>query len=281
MSFLIYPTPKMYPLTGLTGLGGGPGTALLKSAAGGGGQVDTSAAHFWDFSSTQSAPFEDQVGSLEFTVNTGSMATGSSSGSYGNPPGWSGGYGYIANSGSYVQTAANACFNLSGNFCIDCCFYNPNNTSGSFMAWSQGKASTEAWYIYNASGSARFNTSDDDYSGRLGGSGEGGSGDPQHTYVADEWNVSRLRRSGDTVYVKMYKANSGNTGWDQAPGSPYSASCTGTGPDGVSEGGFLALNGWTYAGTSGDSYSEDNVAIAWMAYYTDGSKTDDPWVPGS
>ena len=270
----------MYPLTGLTGLGGGPGTALLKSAAGGGGgQVDTSAAHFWDFSSTQSAPFEDQVGSLEFTVNTGSMATGSSSGSYGNPPGWSGGYGYIANSGSYVQTAANACFDLSGDFCIDCCFYNPNGTSNQFMAWSQGKSSTEAWYIYNSGGQARWNSANSDYSGRMGGDGEGGSdSDPEHNYVEDAWCVSRMRRSGDTVHIKIYKANSGNTGWDQAPGDPYSNSCTGTGPDGASNGGFLALNGWTY---SSNAYSVDNLAIAWMAYYSNGAKTDDPFVPSS
>ena len=276
MSFLIYPTPKMYPLTGLTGLGGGPGTALLKSAAGGGaGQVDTSAAHFWDFSSTQSAPFEDQVGSLEFTVNTGSMATGSSTGSYGNPPGWSGGYGYIASSGTLVQTAANACFDLSGDFCIDCCAYNPNGTSSSNMLWSQGKTSSATWYIYNASGSVRFDSANSNYSSRLG---EAGSGDPQHNYVQNEWCVSRLRRSGNTTYVKWYEANSGNTGWDQAPGSPFSGSTSGTGPDGASNGGFLALNGWTY---DGSSYSVNNLAIAWLAYYTDGSKTDDPWVPGS
>ena len=279
MIILWYPTPKQSPLLGSLGLGGGIGANVIRSAAGG-GTVDTSAAHFWDFSSNNSSPFDDQVGSLSFTVNTSSMATGSSTGSYGNPPGWSGGYGYIANSGSYVQTAANACFNLSGNFCIDCCFYNPNGTSNSFMAWSQGKSSTEAWYIYNSGGNSRWNSANSDYSGRLGGDAEGGSdSDPKHNYVEDAWCVSRLRRSGDTVHVKFYKANSGNTGWDQAPGSPYSNSCTGTGPDGASNGGFLVLNGWTLSGTNGNAYSVNNLAIAWMAYYSNGSKTDDPFVP--
>ena len=90
MSILWYPTPKQSPLLGSLGLGGGIGANVIRGAAGS-GTVDSSAAHFWDFSSNNSSPFEDQIGSLEFTVNTGSMATGSSTGSYGNPPGWSGG----------------------------------------------------------------------------------------------------------------------------------------------------------------------------------------------
>ena len=106
-------------------LGLGLGSPFLSFArpieSGGGGdpvgQIDTSAAHFWDFSSTQSSPFEDQRGSLEFTVNTSSMATGNST--YGNPPGWSNGAGFFASSGSLIQTAADACFDLSGDFCIE------------------------------------------------------------------------------------------------------------------------------------------------------------------
>ena len=261
-------------------LGLGLGSPFLSFArpieSGGGGdpvgQIDTSAAHFWDFSSTQSSPFEDQRGSLEFTVNTSSMATGNST--YGNPPGWSNGAGFFASSGSLIQTAADACFDLSGDFCIDCCVYNTNAVaSTSHMAWSQGKSGSATWYIYNATGASRFDSANSDYTDRLGEAGSGST--PVHNYVQNKWCVSRLRRSGDTTHVKWFVENSGGTGWDQAPGSPYSGSTSGTGPDGSSNGGFLALNGWTHNG----GYSLSNVAIAWLAYYTDGSKTDDPFIP--
>lgn len=259
------------------GLGlGSPFLSFVRPTESGGGgavsQIDTSAAHFWDFSSTQSSPYEDQVGSLEFTTNTSSMATGNTT--YGNPPGWSNGAGFFASSGDLIQTAADACFDLSGDFCIDCCVYNTNAAaSTSHMAWSQGKSGSYTWYIYNASGDSRFDSADDDYTDRLGEAGSGST--PKHNYVQNKWCVSRLRRSGDTTYVKWFVENSGGTGWDQAPGSPYSGTTTGTGPDGSSNGGFLALNGWTHNG----SYSLSNVSIAWLAYYTDGSKTDDPFIP--
>lgn len=268
MSILWYPTPKQSPLLGSLGLGGGIGTKLAGAAAV--DQIDTNAAHFWDFSSNPESPFEDQIGSLEFTVDTSNMDTGNST--YGNPPGWSGGSGYFASSG-LVKTAADACFDLSSDFCVDCCIYNANTASStSHMSWSQGKVGSYTWYVYNATGTSRFDTANANYSNRLG---EAGSADPQHNYVKDKWCVLRLRRSGDTVYVKWFVENSGGTGWDTAPNTPYSGGVSGTGPDGSSNGGFLALNGWTH----NNSYSRGNVAIAWLAYYTNGAKTDDPFIP--
>ena len=85
MSILWYPTPKQSPILGSLGLGGGIGSNLITSS-GPVDQVDSSAAHFYDFSTS----YEDQRGSIDFNTNTSEMALGSSGGSYGNPPGWSG-----------------------------------------------------------------------------------------------------------------------------------------------------------------------------------------------
>ena len=271
MSDLWY--PKQSPVLSLLGLGGGVGTKLAGGAALL-NQVDVRATHFWDFSSSVASPFEDQRGSLEFTNNTGNMTVGDTS--YGSPPGWSGGTGkFAAANSNLMSTDADACFDLSGNFCVDCCVYNTNApASTSHMSWSQGKAGSSTWYVYNASGASRFDSANSNYSSRLGEAGSGST--PVHNYVQNKWCVVRLRRQGGTTHVKWWQENSAGNGWETAPGSPYSGGTNGTGPDGSSNGGFLALNGWTHNG----SYDLANVAIAWMAYYTDGANDQVPYIPG-
>ena len=142
---LIYPTIKMSPLLGLQGSGGGLGYLAPKGGAGG-GLVDTSAAHFYDFSSS----YNDQVGSIDFSSATGSMALGSSSGSYGQPPGWSGGYGYMSSATSsnsnFMRTSTLP--DMSGDFCIDCCSYNPHAVnSNANQVWSLGNSSNSMWAV--------------------------------------------------------------------------------------------------------------------------------------
>lgn len=272
MSFLWY--PKQSPVLSLLGLGGGVGTKLAGGAALL-NQVDVRATHFWDFSSSVASPFEDQIGSLEFTNNTSNMTVGDTS--YGNPPGWSGGTGrFPTRPSDLMKTDVDACFDLSGNFCIDCCVYNTNPPgSTSHMSWSQGKAGEATWYVYNANGASRFDSANSDYSARLGEAGS--SSTPVHNYVQNKWCVVRLRRAGGTTYVKWWQENSAGNGWETAPGSPYSGGTPGTGPNGTSGGGFLGINGWTH---NNFGYALGNVAIAWLAYYTDGTNEQVPYIPG-
>ena len=54
------------------------------------------------------------------------------------------------------------------------------------MSWSQGKVGSSTWYVYNATGTSRFDTANANYSNRLG---EAGSADPQHNYVKDKWCI--------------------------------------------------------------------------------------------
>jgi len=264
MSFLIYPTIKQAPLLGALGLGGG----IAGAGSGPVDLVDSSAAHFYDFSTS----YDDQVGSLNFNTNTSQMALGSSSGSYGNPPRWSGGYGYFASASTgnsnFMHTTTLP--DMSGDFCIDCCSYNPNATSGSNMIWSLGNSSNSqwVWYIYNAGGTCNADSANASFSGRLGEI----AGGSNTNYVQNKWCVSRYRRSGNTAYIQWYQQN-GNT-W-QTVGTQQSATYTGSGnADGAS--GWWGLNGWVH---SVAAYSQSNIAIAWLAYYTDGSKTDLPWIP--
>ena len=267
MSILWYPTPKQSPILGSLGLGGGIGSNLITSS-GSGGQIDTSAAHFYDFSTS----YEDQVGSLDFNTNTSEMALGSSSGSYGNPPGWSGGYGFFndATTGNSDFMHTTTLPDMSGDFCIDCCSYNPNAVnSSSNMIWSLGNTSNSmwVWYVYNYQGTCNTDSANAAFNGRLGEIGSASS-----NYEASKWCVSRYRRSGNTAYVQWYRQN--GQAWETT-GSESSASYSGSGnADGAS--GWWGLNGWVH---SPSAYSLANIGIAWLAYYTDGSKTDSPYIP--
>ena len=245
---------------------------LLGYGRGGGvtSQIDTSAAHFFDFSTS----YDDQVGSINFNTNTSSMALGSSSGSYGQPPGWSGGYGFMssATTGNSDFMRTTTLPDMSGDFCIDCCSYNPHAVnSSSNMVWSLGSSSNSqwVWYIYNYQGTCNADSANANFNNRLGEIGNASS-----NYEEDKWCVSRYRRSGNTAYVQWYKQN-GQT-W-QLIGSQSSATYSGSGnADGAS--GMWGLNGWVH---SPGAYTLSNMGIAWMAYYTDGGKTDLPWIPGS
>ena len=265
MSFLIYPTIKQAPNTGMLGFGGGIARARTPAVV---SQIDSSAAHFYDFSTS----YEDQRGSIDFNTNTSEMALGSSSGSYGNPPGWSGGYGFFndATTGNSDFMHTTTLPDMSGDFCIDCCSYNPNAVnSSSNMIWSLGNTSNSmwVWYVYNYQGTCNTDSANAAFNGRLGEIGSASS-----NYEASKWCVSRYRRSGNTAYVQWYRQN--GQAWETT-GSESSASYSGSGnADGAS--GWWGLNGWVH---SPSAYSLANIGIAWLAYYTDGSKTDSPYIP--
>ena len=192
----------MSPLLGLQGSGGG-----LGFFDGSGDQIDTSAAHFYDFSTS----YDDQVGSLNFNTNTSQMALGSNGGSYSNPPGWSGGYGYFASASTgnsdFMHTTTLP--DMSGDFCIDCCSYNPHavNTSSN-QIWSLGSNNNSmwVWYIYNAAGVCNADSANASFTNRLGEIAGGNN----TNYVQNKWCVSRYRRSGNTAYMQWYEQN-GNT----------------------------------------------------------------------
>ena len=267
----------MSPLLGLQGTGGGLGYLAPKGSAA--GQPPAGAASFLVFGGA-TASFDDQIGSLDFT-NTGSQMTLSSS-THGGPPGFTNS-GLIAggtgNNTGNVRTADDVIPDLSGDFTIDCCSYNAAGTSTASMMWSVANYSAgPSWYIYNASGNSRFDTAAYDWSGRLG---EAGSGNPQHNYVQNKWCVSRLRRSGNTTHVNWYEEHANGLTWQNAPGSSYSGSTTGTGPNiANSSNGRMILNGWAASHGAGGGYSvgSSQVSIAWIVVYAS-SFTGTPYVP--
>ena len=271
MPFLIYPTVKQAPILGVLGMGGG-----IARARGGSGspQPPAGAASFLVFGGA-TASFDDQVGSLDFS-NAGSQMTLSSS-THGGPPGFTSS-GLIAggtgNNTGNVRTADDVIPDLSGDFTIDCCSYNAASTGTSSMSWSVANyAAGPSWYIYNASGSVRFDTAAADWSSRLGEAG--GSAN----YTQNKWCVSRLRRSGNTTYASWYEENSGGTGWDLKSGS-FSGSTSGTGPNiANSAGGRMILNGWAASHGSGGGYSvgSSQLSIAWIVVYAS-SFTGTPYV---
>jgi len=272
---LIYPTIKMGPLLGLQGSGGGLGYLAPKGSAAG---PPPGAASFLVFGGA-TASFDDQVGSLDFSNSGGQMTLSSST--HGGPPGFTSS-GLIAggtgNNTGNVRTADDVIPDFSGDYTIDVCSYNAASTSTSSMMWSVGNYSQGyTQYIYNAGGSVRFDTSNTSWNGRLG---EAGSSDPQHNYVQNKWCVSRLRRSGNTTHVNWFEENSGGTGWQNAPGSSFSGSTTGTGPNSSnSSGGRMILNGWAGNGGASGGYSvgSSQVSIAWIVVYAS-SFTGTPYV---
>ena len=274
---LIYPTIKMSPLLGLQGTGGGLGYLAPK---GGPPQPPAGAASFLLFGGA-TASFDDQVGSLDFT-NTGSQMTLSSS-THGGPPGFTSSgliTGGTGNNTGNVRTASDSIPDLSGDFTIDCCSYNASApSSNSWMPWSVGNYSGGgSWYIYNSAGSVRFDTSDTSFSGRLG---EAGSSDPQHNYVQNKWCVSRLRRSGNTTHVNWYEEHANGLTWQNAPGSSFSGTTNGTGPNiGNSSNGRMILNGWaaSHGASGGYQVGSSQVSVAWIVVYAS-SFTGTPYVP--
>ena len=276
MSFLIYPTLKQSPILGVAGLGGGIGSNLLGSAAGGG--TPTGAVHFLEFGGSN-ASFTDQIGtgtggttSLNFTVNTGKMALNDTT--YGGPPGYSNA-GFQADAVTNLtamRTAEDVIPDLSGDFTLDVCSYNASApASGSNMVWCVAKHNHSGYtnYIYNASGSCRFDTSNTTWNNRVGEAG--GS----TNYTQNKWCVSRLRRSSGTMYVEWYEENSGGNGWDLKSGG-FNGSVSGAGPNtNNSVSGVFLINSWD-GNSSG--YSITNLGVAWIVFY-ESSYTDTPWVP--
>ena len=144
------------------------------------------------------------------------------------------------------------------------------------MAWSVGNyTGGGSWYIYNASSSGRFDTSDTNFGGRLGEAGG------TQTYVQNKWCVSRLRRSGNTTYASWFEEHANGLTWQNAPGSSYNGSTSGTGPNiGNSSNGRMILNGWAASHGAGGGYQvgSSQVSIAWIVVYAS-SFTGTPYVP--
>lgn len=268
---LIYPTIKMSPLLGLQGTGGGLGYLAPKGSAGG---PPAGAASFLAFGGA-TASLSDQIGSLDFG-NSGQITLSSST--HGGPPGFTSS-GLIAggtgNNTSNVRTADDVIPDLSGDFTIDVCSYNAASTGTSSMMWSVANYSYgPSWYIYNAGGAGRFDTATSTWGGRLGEAG--GS----QNYVQNKWCVSRLRRSGNTTHVNWFEEHANGLTWQNAPGSSYSGSTSGTGPNiANSSGGRMILNGWAASHGAGGGYSvgSSQVSIAWIVVYAS-SFTDTPYV---
>ena len=270
MSFLIYPTVKQAPFLGVLGMGGGIARARGASAGG----PPAGAASFLAFGGA-TASLSDQIGSLDFG-NSGQITLSSST--HGGPPGFTSS-GLIAggtgNNTGNVRTADDVIPDLSGDFTIDVCSYNAASTGTSSMMWSVGNYSYgPSWYIYNAGGASRFDTATSTWGGRLGEAG--GS----QNYVQNKWCVSRLRRSGNTTHVNWFEEHANGLTWQNAPGSSYSGSTSGTGPNiANSSGGRMILNGWAASHGAGGGYSvgSSQVSIAWIVVYAS-SFTDTPYV---
>ena len=239
------------------------------------------AVHFLEFGGPY-ASFNDAVGngtggttSLDFTVNTGKLDLNNTT--YGGPPGYTDA-GFQADAVTYdtaLRTAEDVIPNLAGDFTIDCCCFNPKHRSGSSnMAWSIGDYNgpgSYTWYIYNASGSCRFDTSNTSWNNRLGEAG--GS----INYIRNKWCVSRLRRLDDVVYVEWYVENDELNDWILAPpGSSFNGGVSGTGPNtNNSNNGSMLINSWT---SNGGAYDITDFGICWLAVY-ESSHTDPPWIP--
>ena len=264
----------MGPLLGLQGTGGGLGYLAPKGGSAPG--PPSGAASFLVFGGA-TASFDDQVGSLDFT-NTGSQMTLSSS-THGGPPGFTSSgliTGGTGNNTGNVRTAPDSIPDLSGDFTIDCCVYNAASTGTASMAWSIGDYSNGySWYIYNASSAGRFDTSNTSFNDRLGEAGG------TQTYVQNKWCVSRLRRSGNTTYASWFEEHANGLTWQNAPGSSYSGTTSGTGPNiGNSSNGRMILNGWAASHGAGGGYQvgSSQVSIAWIVVYAS-SFTGTPYVP--
>ena len=263
---LIYPTIKQAPIAGLSGFGGGT-SSLVTTGGPSGPKIPSSASHFWDFTHSH----EDLVGNIHFDVNTDEMELNQNLDSIGGPPGYTKS-GLLADVEAFAdkyQTSSDSIPDMSGDFTFDVCSYNPHavNSNQNIVWCVRGDydSSHWEWYVYNYHGSARFDTSNTSWSGRLGEAG-GSSGD---NYVEDKWCVSRLRRSSDTVYCKWYQ-QSGNSWADS--GNEFSGSVSGAGPNiSNSNVGRILLNG-----NKGTGYSCTNLRVAWMAFYSS-SVTATPW----
>jgi hypothetical protein len=241
-------------------------------------EVPAGAVHFLEFGGSN-ASFTDQIGngtggttSLNFTVNTSKMALNDTT--YGGPPGYTdaGFQADTVTSLTAMRTAEDVIPDISGDFTIDVCSYNAiAPASDSNIVWCIADYDNTGGYtnyIYNASGSCRFDTSNTTWNARLGEAG--GSAN----YTQNKWCVSRLRRSSGTMYVEWYEENSGGTGWDLKSGG-FNGSVTGDGPNtNNSAGGALLINSWP----NSSSYSIANLGVAWIAFF-ESSYTNTPWVP--
>jgi len=244
------------------------------------------AVHFLEFGGPY-ASLNDAVGngtggttSLDLTVNTGKLALNNTT--YGGPPGYTDA-GFQADSVSYdtaLRTAEDVLPNMAGDFTIDCCCFNPHLRSGSSnMAWcvADWNGTGNTMYIYNASGSCRFDTADSNFSSRLNDSSTSGEAGGSINYIRNKWCVSRLRRLNDRMYVEWYVANDELNDWILAPpGNSFNGTVGGTGPNtNNSSGGAMLINSWN---NNGGAYTITDFGICWLAFY-ESSHTDPPWIP--
>ena len=267
---LIYPT-KQAPFSGLAGMGGGTSSLVVSSIEKPG---PPGCDYYWDFGSSENASFNEQHGSgVDFTTNQVRMALQNTE--VGGPPGFT---AAGKTSGTYagddlLQTSNNSIPDMTGDFTLDFAIYNPHgvapnqNIPWCIAATDDGSYQT---YIYNYYGSARFDMANQTFQDRIGEAAMSSN------YVEDVWCVSRLRRSGNTMYAVWYYLDSGS--WTMQ-GSEVSSSVSGYGPSisgsntgGGSKGHFM-IGGWN----GNSSFSISSSWFAWAAFWKS-SHTDTPWM---
>ena len=278
---LIYPTIKQYPLTGLTGMGGGATSLAQKVAAAGGGDhnIPTGATHFWDWSDSH----DDKVGSVDFDSNSSEITLNSDNAGYGGPPGWGAGKGTgryetkASSAGNTYRTSLGSIPNYAEDeWTFDICMYvNLDPSSNNQMPYainSDGRTYGMVHYWY--SGYMVADTVKSDFNGRLGEDTNFGSG---ALPTQNKWNVLRFSYSGGNFRQETWSDN-GSGGWSQN-GSTNSFSKTSGGQPSPNGLGRIWLNGFGTHGASG--YGKDEQYYAWAAFYhsdkCDGSTA--PYVP--
>ena len=255
----------MTPLLGLTGLGGGVGSNLV---AGGALGPYEGATNFWDFGDGNS--YDDQIGSLDFTLNTDEMALNNST--KGGPPGWTSA-GYIANGTSngvdHFRTADDNIPDWSGKFTFEMAFYityDPTTSQG--MPWCVGNATDQSTYSWNMNwygGSAPLRG---DTAGQAPGVGNGFGGRIGEintgTNMTDhnEWMLYRMDFNGTNFAIEAWE-ESGDS-WSQKGSTEtfsWNPTNPGTSPSNSVNGSLMLdggqLNDWS-------AYSNGNIYIAWV-----------------
>ena len=266
---LIYPTIKQYPLTGLTGMGGGATSLAQKVAAAGGcsgvHNTPSGAQHFWDWSYSH----DDQVGSVDFDSNSSEMKLNSTDAGYGGPPGWgcdgTGRYETKASSaGNTYRTSLGSIPHFAEDeWTFDICAYvhlAPASNPQMLYALNSDGRTYGLVHYWNTNMFADSVKSD--FNGRLGENTSMGAG---ALPTQNKWNVLRFSYSGGVFRNETY-SDDGSGGWSQN-GSTQTFSKTsggGPGPNGL---GRIWLNGF---GTHGaGTYGKDEQYFAWAAFYHD------------
>ncbi len=226
------------------------------------------ATNFWDFGDGNS--YNDQIGSLDFTLNTDEMALNNST--VGGPPGWTSA-GYIANDTSngvdHFRTADDNIPDWSGKFTFEMAFYITYDPTGSQgMPWCVGNATDQSVYSWQMNWYGASATLRGDTAGQASGVGNGfgarigeintGTNLTDH----NEWMLYRMDFNGTNFAIESWEKD-GSTWSQQGSTSTFSwnPQNPGTSPSNSVNGSLMLdggqLNEWS-------AYSNGNIYIAWV-----------------